>query len=994
LTPPLAGQSSDSEVHALQNDSLLTVTLPNAKASQIQDYWREGDRFWRYNPAVNSGYSLISVQRGSAEVNQPKTDPATGQPVYTYLYDSATLWVYSASSEEWTQISSDSLYDSDAHDRALLQRKTKYDSDVAALRAIQPQPANYADQMAQIDAKYAYDVQSIEWAKYVKPTPSFNFRFDSKHLGKLATVVYSNAARTKADYGAIPSQTLGGYFGDINDYAHFKTNIETFNLTTGSKTFNLKKAVYLTLRVLPASAPWEGDDFNSAAETWTKTNGSAYVIKKNAGGAVDSLEVEALNVNSQIYNGSAYENIYHFTNPKAGIYVFPALEGQKLIFRGTGEYQDGVRKQDGAAISAKPFQAQWLGGYKNLDIIGNPKNLHKVAVGATDKSVGTINLTRGSGKIQGMILGANTGQVNAGGVVGDHYESGRLQRDTVFASFADYAAYLEHKSEIVVERKVTDNSVPSNESEYINGVAGYVVSRISSDNNGVAEITKAEYDATPEYLLPTNLNGVFRGDVDKGRVWIGPKANDYRYYKYNWIEVTEQTYLALPEKLQAGTFELAKFGLGKGVRYYQKPYYSEITLADYNALATLHPELLDQFKDAAGVTHYLKANYLFRKSPTPAPATEAEYDAYISAPAGDANGRVYNGGPVSIDTETTGYVEIPQAEYDALPAYWNEGVEKKKVNGKLYRRNMVEITLDVFNTLPDFLKYSAPDKASSTIKYFRNNYYQLIDAVAYNALPDQSVGKKYLAPTGVYQYYKELRSYKKDVVTFAYWQDSVVYTIDHLASGVYFVEFGGQVHVVVVKNGATVNVNFKKNLKNPNTPQYLTEITGVKGRGKKLTAKTRIVQPGFGQSQAKYNYYWTNGVKIMSKKAAYRVTKSYVKKNLWVLSVATFKKYQTVSGNAWTAAPGNTYGVIGFDVSVTGAFKKGKKVTAVIANEQVSGVKYRYQWLRNGKAIKKATKASYKITKADRNKKISVKVSGKVEGYRSKSVKSIPVKAQ
>ena len=34
----------------------------------------------------------------------------------------------------------------------------------------------------------------------------------------------------------------------------------------------------------------------------------------------------------------------------------------------------------------------------------------------------------------------------------------------------------------------------------------------------------------------------------------------------------------------------------------------------------------------------------------------------------------------------------------------------------------------------------------------------------------------------------------------------------------------------------------------------------------------------------------------------------------------------------------------------------------------------KYQWLRNGKAIKKATKASYKLTAKDKGKKVSVKV--------------------
>ena len=53
-----------------------------------------------------------------------------------------------------------------------------------------------------------------------------------------------------------------------------------------------------------------------------------------------------------------------------------------------------------------------------------------------------------------------------------------------------------------------------------------------------------------------------------------------------------------------------------------------------------------------------------------------------------------------------------------------------------------------------------------------------------------------------------------------------------------------------------------------------------------------------------------------------------------------------------------------------------------------SGVKVSYQWLRSGKAIKGATKPSYKLTSKDKRKKITVKVTGKKAGYASKSVVS------
>jgi len=58
----------------------------------------------------------------------------------------------------------------------------------------------------------------------------------------------------------------------------------------------------------------------------------------------------------------------------------------------------------------------------------------------------------------------------------------------------------------------------------------------------------------------------------------------------------------------------------------------------------------------------------------------------------------------------------------------------------------------------------------------------------------------------------------------------------------------------------------------------------------------------------------------------------------------------------------------------SGTFKVGKTVKAVIGTVAPAGVTVKYQWLRNGKAIKKATKASYKLTTKDKGRKVSVKV--------------------
>jgi len=66
---------------------------------------------------------------------------------------------------------------------------------------------------------------------------------------------------------------------------------------------------------------------------------------------------------------------------------------------------------------------------------------------------------------------------------------------------------------------------------------------------------------------------------------------------------------------------------------------------------------------------------------------------------------------------------------------------------------------------------------------------------------------------------------------------------------------------------------------------------------------------------------------------------------------------------------------------VSGSAKVGKKLTVKAGTWKPAGVTVSYQWYRSGKAIKSATKTSYKVVKADKGKKISVKVTGKKAGY-------------
>lgn len=67
--------------------------------------------------------------------------------------------------------------------------------------------------------------------------------------------------------------------------------------------------------------------------------------------------------------------------------------------------------------------------------------------------------------------------------------------------------------------------------------------------------------------------------------------------------------------------------------------------------------------------------------------------------------------------------------------------------------------------------------------------------------------------------------------------------------------------------------------------------------------------------------------------------------------------------------------------AITGSATSGKTLKYRKATWNVSGVKVRYQWTRNGKKIKGATSSSYKLKRADRGKTIRLVVTAKKNGY-------------
>ncbi|MBN9105350.1 MAG: S8 family serine peptidase [Propionibacteriaceae bacterium] len=73
---------------------------------------------------------------------------------------------------------------------------------------------------------------------------------------------------------------------------------------------------------------------------------------------------------------------------------------------------------------------------------------------------------------------------------------------------------------------------------------------------------------------------------------------------------------------------------------------------------------------------------------------------------------------------------------------------------------------------------------------------------------------------------------------------------------------------------------------------------------------------------------------------------------------------------------------------ISGTFKVGRKLTVKVGTVKPAATGKSYQWLRNGTAITKATHSTYRLVKADRRKKISVKVTVSRAGYLSRSATS------
>ena len=181
----------------------------------------------------------------------------------------------------------------------------------------------------------------------------------------------------------------------------------------------------------------------------------------------------------------------------------------------------------------------------------------------------------------------------------------------------------------------------------------------------------------------------------------------------------------------------------------------------------------------------------------------------------------------------------------------------------------------------------------------------------------------------------------------------------------------------------------------PNVPDVtntgLPAITGTAKVGQVLTVNDGTWDP----ADATLTRQWRrNGAAIPGATGrTYTLTTDDLGKAITV--TVTGSKAGHTSGtvtSAPTAAIGN--GTITADKpTVAGKLKVGKTLTAKPGTSTPSTATVKYQWLRNGTAIRGATASKYKLTRKDKGKKISIKVTRTATGYADLVLKSAQTRA-
>jgi surface-anchored protein len=163
-------------------------------------------------------------------------------------------------------------------------------------------------------------------------------------------------------------------------------------------------------------------------------------------------------------------------------------------------------------------------------------------------------------------------------------------------------------------------------------------------------------------------------------------------------------------------------------------------------------------------------------------------------------------------------------------------------------------------------------------------------------------------------------------------------------------------------------------------------ISGDAKAGSTLTAKATTTP----QADT-FSYQWLVDGKAVAgaTKSTYTVTAGDAGKKISVTVTASKSGYTATSATSTqvSVAKAANKAFTKSSVKVTGKAQVAKTLTAKTTFSPKAD-KVSYQWLRNGKSIKGATKSTYKVAAADAGKKLSVKATASKSGYAKKTATS------
>jgi peptidoglycan hydrolase-like protein with peptidoglycan-binding domain len=163
------------------------------------------------------------------------------------------------------------------------------------------------------------------------------------------------------------------------------------------------------------------------------------------------------------------------------------------------------------------------------------------------------------------------------------------------------------------------------------------------------------------------------------------------------------------------------------------------------------------------------------------------------------------------------------------------------------------------------------------------------------------------------------------------------------------------------------------------------KLSGTTTVGKRLTAAGGTWGPG--TVAVSYQWYRGNSAIPSARASAYVLQPADAGQTIRVTTTGSRPPYTPVArSSTGTAAISKAELTSNTNPKISGTPKVGSILT-VKAGAWSPKPQFSYQWYRSGKALKSATKSTYKLTSADRHKTITVRVSASKPGYFTTSKK-------